>query len=185
MLLWIQFEIWQLHCMQTSQTLLVAHCWIVCNAQCTVHSLHSCCKRAKLFPADPRPPSQWLPVKTWKLAPIRDNIRPKMQTGFNPGIPATSDRRFQTGWKLALIPKSWQHLAFWSEGILSHLPVVEIGWTTLWTSVDGTAMEKGVVELTRWKVKVLVSTMTRRGWNVPSMIYDRRNNINNNKYDEE
>ena len=138
--------------MQTSQTLLVAHCWIVCNAQCTVHSLHSCCKRAKLFPADPRPPSQWLPVKTWKLAPIRDNIRPKMQTGCDPGIPTTSDRRFKTGWKLALIPKSWQHLAFWSAVILSHLPVVEIGWTTLWTSVDGTSPNRnGDVLRQQWK----------------------------------
>ena len=40
-----------------------------------------------------------------------------------------------------------------------------------------TQWKKGVVELTRWKVKVLVPTMSRRGWNVPSMIYNR-NNIN-------
>ena len=116
----------------------------------------------------------------WLQSRNPGNIRPKisnwMQTGSHSKILTTSGVlecrdfvSFACGWN-------------WMNNLvnLGRWDVAKSQWRCF-----ETAMEKEVVELTRWKVKVLVSTMTRRGWNVPSMIYDRRNNINNNKYDEE
>ena len=116
----------------------------------------------------------------WLQSRNPGNIRPKisnwMKTGSHSKIRTTSGVlecrdfvSFACGWN-------------WMNNLvnLGRWDVAKSQWRCF-----ETAMEKGVVELTRWKVKVLVSTMTRRGWNVPSMIYDRRNNINNNMYNEE